>query len=158
MLIEKLKEISNVKTATKTNKRNKLSAEKSTFSSLIDSDTQEKIANLGINDISALPFLNQLQAIMSKPEYDETIDKTLVEKSKNILLSLNNLQLSMLSIEKNIFDKRQSNERQKNIDALSMILKQMSSVKTQNKKLKEVISFIKTRAKVEIAKLQDNLS
>lgn len=158
MLIEKLKEISNVKTATKTNRKKNLgSAEKSAFSSLINPATKEKIANLGISDISALPFLNQLQAIMSKQEYDKTIDKNLVEKSKNILLSLNNLQLSMLSIEKNIFDKKQADERQKNIDALSLILDQMSSVKTQNKKLTEVISFIKTRAKVEIAKLRDNL-
>lgn len=154
MLIEKLKEISNVKINPKTSKK----AKNSGFSSLLDAGDKEKIEKLGITDVSTLPFLSQIQTIMSKAEHDKTIDKDLVEKSKNILLSLNKLQLSMLSIEKDIFDKKQAEERQKNIDALNLILDQMGSVKTENAKLVELITHIKTRAKVEIAKLQSNIS
>lgn len=154
MLIEKLKEISNIKTNPKITKKQKSSE----FSSLLDASDKEKIEKLGITDVSALPFLSHIQTIMSRAEHDKNVDRDLVEKSKNILLSLNKLQLSMLSIEKDIFDKKQAEEKQRNIDALNLILDQMGSVKTENAKLTELISHIKTRAKVEIAKLESNIS
>lgn len=144
MLIEKIIESQDLKklTAVKKKKSGKFS-----ISNFEDGGNDAEIDSSNFNETSnvetvSVPFLNTLQAI-SALSNDESRKKEFFKKSNEILNILFDFQLDLMD---------ELNSNSLDVQVLKKLVSEISKIQVNDKKIYRILSEIKTRASVEIAK------
>lgn len=145
MLIEKIIESQDLKklTAVKKKKSGKFS-----ISNFEDGGNDAEIDSSNFNETSnvetvSVPFLNTLQAISALSNDDESRKKEFFKKSNEILNILFDFQLDLMD---------ELNSNSLDVQVLKKLVSEISKIQVNDKKIYRILSEIKTRASVEIAK------